>query len=339
MPADVPPLATIPPKPPKPKPEPDMSPVVHRLEGSWSGVCPHGLARLANGAVVVSRLDTPTVSLWTRPVGAIRNVDCWSHETTGEIRVGYTSGATGFDMGWVIGQHGDPVTLGKAKSILVRRKDGAWVAMLSHPEGKWDLVNIDTKAIVASGQDAKWSSLGIIDVTPVWTPVWAYTTPVIVDGLTLQHSHRAGKWIAAQGSKPSSFLVAHEKTAGVLLLGEARDTKVVVEVDRGDGRAAVISRVEGGYGVAFARLTPAGVAALPKPKPEPDTPPPDDGDDMPDPDADRAPRRASKRSSTSCSMRWTSCHTHPIRARANPIRAFLILEIRIPRCPRSTSPP
>jgi hypothetical protein len=250
--------------------------IVQRLDGSWSGVCPHGIARLINGVLVVARLDSPKIPMWTRDVGAIRNVDCWSHEARQDITVGYTSGSTGADLAFAIRQYGDPIALGKAKSIHVRRKNGAWVAMLSHPDGKWSLIGIDTREILDKGQDVKWSSMGIIDVTPDWKPVWAYTSTSI-GPVKLQNIRRAGAWIAAQGSNPSSLLVAHQQTVGRLLLGEARETKVAA---LGDWGAAVISRVEKGYGVAFAVLTPADVASLPKPTQPPAPDPPDLGDEM-----------------------------------------------------------
>lgn len=252
-----------------------------RLNGGWSGVCRDGIARLVDmTTLVVSPLDAPKTVLWQRTVGPIRNVDCWSHETTGEIRVGYTNGQTGFDIAHVLSRTGDPVELGKGKSIVLRRKDDRWVAMLSHPDGKWTLLDVDTLDVLDRGQDVRWSSLGIIDIAPNWTPVWAYTHQTI-GGFKVEHARRSGLFAAGQGSNPSSLLVAHGQTVGRLLLGEAREVKAC---DLGDGRAAFISRVEGGYGVAFAILTPADIASLPKPgtslpTPDPDEPP-DDGDEI-----------------------------------------------------------
>ena len=260
---------------------------VQKLAGGWSGVCPHGLARLVTGDLIVSALNTPNVPLWTRNVGMVRNVDCWSHEANGQIRVGFTRGENNVDNVYVISQTGPPVFLGRGKTVNLRRKDGRWVAMIPRPsdgDGVWVLIDVDSGAVVAKGQDVKWSSTGIIDVTPDFKPVWAYAPAVKVDGLTLQNTHRAGKWIAAQGSKPSSFLVAYENKAGVLLLGEARDTKVAELLN---GRAAFISRVEQGYGVAFAILSQDDVAKLPKPTTPnpPPPPPPEDDDDMAELDA------------------------------------------------------
>lgn len=262
---------------------------LHRLPGGWCSVCRHGLARLiGQKTVIVSTLETPLVTLWSREIGDSANVDCWSHEATGEIRVGYTNGESGKDLVRVIGQTGPFRELGNGKSIQVLRKDHRWVAMMSRPhlgDGRWELVDIDTGELIKDGQDAVWSSMGIIDIRPDWTPVWYHPTrgTVTIDALKLQLPRRSGRWVSGQGSQPSSLLVAHDHTAGMLLKGEAREPKVC---ELADGRAAVISRVLN-YGVAFAVLTPADVAALPKPTAQtpPPPPPPNEDDDMAEIDA------------------------------------------------------
>ena len=179
-------------------------------------------------------------------------------------------------------QTGDPVFLGRGKTVQLRRRDDRWMAMISRPSdgpGCWVLVDVDAGEVVAKGQDADWSSMGIIDLTADWEPVWYHPQKrtVTVDGLKLQLPRKSGPWIAAQGSNPSTLLVACGKRAGMLLQGEAREPKVVALPD---GRGAVVSRVERGYGVAFAILTPADVAALPKPATPTKPPkPPDSPDD------------------------------------------------------------
>lgn len=229
-----------------------------QLSGSWNDLCPRldgvALARLVWTSVDVT--DESGELLWARSIGVARNVSVASDDS-GRALVSFTRQESDQkDHVLVVEASGAEINhgaiVGTLRPIALRWREGRYVLIVAERNGWWSQRDALTREVLRREQSPSWGTAGFIDVTPNLEPIWAIAdgrpVQMRVGDVAIDYPVTSGRRTVGQGNDPAQLLITDGHAVGTLLVGEAREARVV---ELPDGRAAVAARVEGGYGVFF----------------------------------------------------------------------------------------